>query len=70
MKISIFKFLARYYGITLNAATDCSHSEIRKNFSFLETCSMKYASDNQEMVKNGKIIYKPSLQINKNISSI
>ena len=57
MKISIFKFLARYYGITLNAAVDCSHTEVIKNFDFIKVCTMKYAHENQEMVKNGKIIY-------------
>lgn len=57
MKISIFKFLVRYYGITLNAATECSHTEIKKNFPFIEQCSIEYVEQNQEMVKCGKIIY-------------
>lgn len=57
MKISIFKFLARYYGIALNAAVNCSHTEVKRNFPFIEVCSIRYVNQNQEMVKNGKIVY-------------
>ena len=57
MAISIFKFLSRYYGISLNAATTCTHMDAKQNFSFIETCSITFAKNNKEMVDKGKIVY-------------
>jgi len=57
MVISIFKFLSRYYGITLNAAVQCTHLNAKQNFKFIKSCSTWFASNNQELVNKGKIIY-------------
>ena len=57
MTISIFKFLSRYYGVSLNAATVCTHLDAKQNFSFIETCSIAFANDNKELVDKGKIVY-------------
>ncbi len=57
MVISIFKYLSSYYGINLDAGLDYSHKIIKKEFKFLKRCSFKYAYSNQELLKNGKIIY-------------
>lgn len=57
MVISIYKFLATYYGITLDICKECSHKQIKKEFSFLRGCSFKYAKANQEMISDGTIIY-------------
>lgn len=57
MAISIFKFLSRYYGVSLNAATECTHLDVKQNFDFIETCSIAFAKDNEELVDKGKIVY-------------
>jgi len=57
MAISIFKFLSRYYGLSLNAAVKCTHLDAKQNFSFVETCSIVFASNNKELVDKGKIVY-------------
>ena len=57
MAISIFKFLSRYYGISLNAATVCTHLDVKQNFEFIETCSITFAKNNEELVDKGKIVY-------------
>ncbi len=57
MVISIFKFMREYYGVTLNAASDLTHTIIKKNFKFLRRCSYRYALKNPNLVGDGKIIY-------------
>ena len=57
MAISIFKFLSRYYGVSLNAAVTCTHLDVKQNFDFIETCSITFAKDNKELVDKGKIVY-------------
>ena len=57
MVISIFKFLAIYYGINLDAGMNYSHKLMKKEFKFLKRCSFKYANNNQELLNDGKIIY-------------
>lgn len=57
MAISIFKFLSRYYGVSLNAAAKCTHLEAKQNFSFIESCSIEFAKSNKELVDKGKIVY-------------
>ena len=57
MVISIFKFLSRYYGLSLNAASRCTHMDIKKNFDFVECCSEKFAKENEELVDKGIIVY-------------
>jgi len=57
MVISIFKFLSRYYGVSLNAASTCTHLDAKQNFSFIEGCSFKFAKENGELVDKGKIVY-------------
>ena len=57
MVISIFKFLSMYYGVTLDAGMDLTHSVAKKNFRFLRGCAFKTALKNANLVKNGKIIY-------------
>ncbi len=57
MVISIFKFLAGYYGITMDAGRELTHSEAKKNFRFLKGCPFKYAEANPELIGDGKIIY-------------
>ena len=76
MTISIFKFLSRYYGLSLNAATTCTHLDAKQNFDFIQTCSMTFAKNNKELVDKGKIIYvkdtngvvKPYFSPSKSIS--
>ncbi len=57
MVISICKFLAMYYGISLDAGMRYSHKEIKRHFRFLRTCSFKYAESNKELVSNGSLVY-------------
>ena len=57
MVISIFKFLSMYYGVTLDAGMECTHTLAKKNFRFLKGCSFKTALKNPDLVKSGKIIY-------------
>ena len=57
MVISIFKFLARYYGVALDAGSDLSHTELKKKYKFLKRCSFKYALHNRDLIQSGKIIY-------------
>ena len=57
MVISIFKFLSRYYGVSLNAASTCTHLDAKQNFSFIESCSFKFAKENDELVDKGRIVY-------------
>lgn len=57
MVMSIFKFLSMYYGITLDAGKECTHTLAKKNFRFLKGCPFKYAEKNPDLVKDGKIIY-------------
>ena len=57
MVMSIFKFLKGYYGVALDAGTDLTHSEAKKNFRFLKGCPFKYAESNPELVQNGRIVY-------------
>ena len=57
MVISIFKFLAEYYGVTLDAGKELTHTMAKKNFRFLKGCPFRYAAKNPDLVKNGKIIY-------------
>ena len=57
MEISIFKFLAMYYGITLDAGTECTHTDAKMNFTFLNGCSFRCALENPDLVRRGKIIY-------------
>ena len=57
MEISICKFLANYYGISLNAGGCYSHKVVKKHFKFLKTCSFKVAANNANLVKDGKIVY-------------
>ena len=57
MVISIFKFLAKYYGVTLNAGSTLSHKELKKKYRFLRRCSFKFAGKNKDLVQSGKIIY-------------
>ena len=35
MVISIFKFMAEYYGVTLDAGMELTHTIAKKNFKFL-----------------------------------
>ena len=53
MAISIFKFLSRYYGISLDAGMECSHTDIRRNFKFIKV----YSGDEEELVPASRIIY-------------
>ena len=57
MVISIFKFLSRYYGVSLNAASKCTHMDAKQNFDFIKSCSFRFAEDNKELVNKGKIVY-------------
>ena len=57
MVISIFKFLSRYYGLSLNAASNCTHMDAKKNFEFIECCSVRFARENEELVDKGVIVY-------------
>ena len=57
MVISIFKFLWEYYGITLDAGSELTHKDAKRNFRFLKGCPFKYASKNPDLVKSGKIVY-------------
>ena len=56
MEISVFKFLERYYGITLDMACRWSHNQIQEKFIFLKSCSYEYVCCHQELVSTGKII--------------
>ena len=57
MTISIFNFLANYYGIYLNIESRCSHKDIQSYFKEIETCSIKYAKEHPYDVSTGRIIY-------------
>ena len=57
MVISIFKFLSRYYGLSLNAASTCTHMDAKQNFDFIECCSFRFAKENKELVDKGRIVY-------------
>ena len=57
MVISIFKFMAEYYGVTLDAGMELTHAVAKKNFKFLKGCPFRYANSNPELIKTGKIIY-------------
>lgn len=57
MVISIYKFLSTYYGITLDVGVECSHKQLKREFSFLQGCSFKFANNNPEMIGDGRIIY-------------
>ena len=56
MVMSICKFLAMYYGISLDAGIRYSHKEIKKHFK-LRTCSFTFAANNAELVNNGSLVY-------------
>ncbi len=57
MVISIFKFMAEYYGVTLDAGMELTHTVAKKNFKFLKGCPFRYANSNPELIKTGKIVY-------------
>ena len=57
MVISIFKFLSEYYGVTLDAGCELTHVIAKKYFRFLKGCPFKYANNNPELIKTGRIIY-------------
>lgn len=57
MKISIFKFMAEYYGIILDAGMILTHVEAKKIFKDLKGCPFDYAYSNPELIETGKIIY-------------
>ena len=57
MVISLFKFLNEYYGVTLDAGMELTHTLAKKSFKFLKGCSFKFALKNPDLVKCGRIIY-------------
>ena len=57
MVISIFKFLADYYGIALDAGIELTHAIAKKKFGSLKGCPFKYAESNPDLVNTGRIIY-------------
>lgn len=57
MVISIYKFLAVYYGIVVDSWEKYSHAMAKQKFDFLRGCSFDYADKNPQLVSTGKIIY-------------
>ena len=49
--------MAEYYGVTLDAGMELTHTVAKKNFKFLKGCPFRYANSNPELIKTGKIIY-------------
>ena len=56
MVISIYKFLAVYYGIVVDSKEKYSHVMAKQKFDFLKGCSFAYAEANPQLLSTGKII--------------
>ena len=56
MVISIYKFLAVYYGILVDTRIKYTHAEAKYKFNFLKGCSFEYAENNPQLISCGEII--------------